>query len=240
MSGGAVSSILNFSLLGAPGAGKGTLGAFATRELGFVEFDAGSALREWLSEEEDAERQQVRRVLNAGGLAPTPLVMRLYREWIQRNAKPGLRILSAGIPRGDQADFLLADYQAGLYPMNGLVWLEAPEDVVMGRLEHRRTCSERSCQAIYHLVNFPPAQAEVCDRCGSALEIRETDATLAGRMARYREQLSQMIPVRERLVAAGIPLVTIDSSQETSRMFADFAAAVDRLSRVTRSAGKRI
>jgi adenylate kinase len=214
---------MNIVLLGPPGSGKGTVGAALSRKLGMAEFDAGSHLREWASGAGE-EQRALKGALDAGEFAPTPLVMRIYREWVAGAMGAGRKVLSSGIPRGDQADIFIADLEAGHYPCNGLIWLDAPVGVLIQRLVGRRTCGD--CNTIYHVDFAPPAKDGCCDACGGSLTVRGEDSSPAATRRRIELYQERTLPVRERLAAAGVPVQGIDAARSSSAVIASAEAAV--------------
>jgi adenylate kinase len=217
---------MNLVLLGPPGSGKGTVGAALAEQLGMIEFDAGSHLRQWASGDLP-EQQALAAALAAGEFAPTDLVMRLYREWVIAHEAAGRAILSSGIPRGDQADHFLRDLEAGAYGCDGLLWLDAPTDALVARLSGRRTCID--CQAIYHVVHAPPCAENACDACGGTLQVRPEDACAAATRRRIDLYHERTAPVRERLRAAGVRVVDIDASTSPDRVIGRAKQAASRL-----------
>lgn len=236
---------MNLVVLGLPGTGKGTLGKAITsasahdRQLGgrWIEFDAGSRLREHAYAGDAADQVELRRLLEGGQLAPTEMMMRFYREWIQAQADAGMHILSSGIPRGDQTDYFLADIAAGEYTCDGLVWLDAPVDVLIRRLAGRRTCTNTECGEIYHIDNRPPANEGICDSCGSAIVGRPEDQDETTMRKRIRNNAEKMESVRAAFREAGIPVFSLDGTMDPELVFGEVRAIIRRSlqRRVTRT-----
>ena len=67
--------------------------------------------------------------------------------------------------------------------IDGTVYVDAPQSVLIRRLSGRRVCVR--CGANYHVRTMRPRRSGRCDRCGSALAIRSDDrpATVRRRLA---------------------------------------------------------
>lgn len=202
---------MNIVLLGPPGSGKGTVGARIADTFGLVTFDAGSALRERALNGSPEERELLRPVLERGATAPTPVMMAIYRDWIRTQFELGHGVLSAGIPRGEQAEYFLRDVREGVYGCDAVLWLDASEDVLTRRLVGRLTCS--SCGEIYHVEFRPPANPDSCDRCGSTLFRRQEDTRLDLVRARIAEQTALMRSAIDQMLHADVPVITIDATR---------------------------
>ena len=71
--------------------------------------------------------------------------------------------------------------------------LTAPEDVIIGRLSGRWTCSK--CGAIYHEKNIKPKVEGVCDKCGGELYQRDDQKpdVVRTRLETYQKQTAPLI-----------------------------------------------
>ena len=98
-----------------------------------------------------------------------------------------------------QAQALAAALQELKTPLDAVINMDVPDDVVVARLSGRRTC--RQCGAIYQLVSNPPKQAGVCNACGGELYQRDDDneTTIRQRLAVYRQQTFPLIEFYAKL-----------------------------------------
>lgn len=241
---------MNIALLGPPGTGKGTLGKLITTRaaddssLGgtWIEFDAGTRLREYAYSGETPDQLTLRALLEDGQLAPTDLMMRFYREWIRTHSADDRHILSSGIPRKDQADYFVRDIESGAYSCEALIRLVVPEgkeDVLARRLEGRRTCVNKECGEIFHNDFRPPAKEGVCDSCGSEVRSRTEDMDPEARRRRIRIQTEAMAPAAERLRAAGVPVFDIDATQDIEVVYREAQTIIRRRLLAQRRPGMR-
>lgn len=200
---------MNVVLLGAPGAGKGTQGALLAERSGAVRISTGDLLR-------DAVRrgtplgQKAKGYMDAGELVPDDVILGLVREVLTGGEVERGFILD-GFPRtlrqAEALDGLLAELGR---PLDAVVVIEVPDDVLVKRLSGRRSCPK--CGAVYNVYFEPPREAGVCDACGSALVERADDdaATVRRRLEVYREQTEPLIAYYER---GTTPVYRVDGNQ---------------------------
>ena len=158
---------MNLILLGAPGAGKGTLASFLIEKMGVPSVSTGNILREAIRNGTELGKQ-AKAFMDAGKLVSDELVINLLKE---RIAQPDCQngFILDGFPRTiPQAEALdkIAKIDCALA-------LEVDDSVIEGRMTGRRTCTK--CGATYHIVANPPKTEGVCDACGDALQIRADD-----------------------------------------------------------------
>ncbi len=169
-------------LLGAPGAGKGTLAAFLVEKMGVPSVSTGNILREAIANH-TALGEKAKQFMDAGQLVPDGLVIDLLKERIaQADCQNGF--ILDGFPRTiPQAEALdqIADIDCALS-------LEVPDAVIEGRMTGRRVCLK--CGATYHIKANPPKTEGLCDKCGDKLHIRKDDqpSVVQHRLATYHEQ----------------------------------------------------
>jgi adenylate kinase len=159
-------------LMGPPGAGKGTQAQRVATKVGLVHIATGDLFREAMAKQ-TALGKQAEAFVKSGQYVPDSITLGLVEERLSQPDCAGGALLD-GFPRTtDQAnglDSLLSKRGAAL---NGVVYLDVPTSALMTRLTGRWTC--RSCQAVYHEVFNPPAQAGKCDTCGGELYQRPDD-----------------------------------------------------------------
>ncbi|MFH0956325.1 MAG: adenylate kinase [Candidatus Aenigmatarchaeota archaeon] len=151
--------------LGAPGVGKGTHSNLVAKHYGIVKISTGDILRENVKQGTKLGLE-AKKYMDAGGLVPDALVIKLLKDRITRaDCKKGF--ILDGFPRTiPQAQAL--DKVA---KMDLVANLTAPRDVIIQRLSGRWTC--RKCEAIYHETNLPPRKKGVCDKCDGQLYQRD-------------------------------------------------------------------
>ena len=173
---------MNLVLLGAPGAGKGTLASYLIEKMGIPSISTGNILREAIKNNTPLG-QQAKDFMDAGQLVPDNLVIDLLKERIaKRDCKSGF--ILDGFPRTiPQAEAL--DQVAKI---DCALLVDVPYEVIEKRMTGRRVCLR--CGATYHVDANPPRIAGVCDICGDKLVIRSDDQpeVVKRRHETYHEQ----------------------------------------------------
>ncbi len=185
-------------LLGAPGAGKGTVAALLKASTDYLHVSTGDMLREAVKAGSPVGLQ-AKAYMEKGELVPDAVILGIVRERMER--EPGTaKYMFDGFPRTlEQAaglGELLAQFGA---KVDGVFLLDVPRDVLVDRLSGRRVC--RQCGAVYHVRNIPTKVAGVCDACGGATYQRpdDSEATVVNRLEVYRRQTEGLIAwYRER------------------------------------------
>lgn len=181
-------------LLGAPGAGKGTIAGLLSAQSGAVQISTGDILRGAV-EAGSALGKQAQAFMERGELAPDELVMDLMESRL-RAPDCARGFLLDGFPRTIPQAQALGELFAKLgIALDLAVNIEVPREVLLDRLTTRRTCENPGCQAIYNIKNKPPAVAGVCDKCGHAVVQRadETSDAIAHRLRTYAEKTAPLI-----------------------------------------------
>ena len=179
-------------LLGAPGAGKGTLAEGVKNATDFIHVSTGDMLRAAVKAGSPTGRE-AKAYMEKGELVPDDVILRIVGERLAQGA-PADKYMFDGFPRtleqARQLDATLAKLGAAI---NQVFLLDVPVPVIVSRLSGRRIC--KSCGAVYHLTNIPPKQAGVCDKCGGPLFQRpdDSEATVLNRLEVYERQTASLI-----------------------------------------------
>jgi adenylate kinase len=180
-------------LLGAPGAGKGTLAIALKDELGVHHISTGDLIRAEIKAG-SVIGLEIKRYVESGGLVPDEVVTRMIACKVQATAKDGKGYMFDGFPRttaqAEELDKILAK---SALKIDLALYLEATMAVVLKRLTGRRVC--RACGALYHMTNMPPKKAGLCDACGGEIYQRADDneETIRKRMTVYDESTRPII-----------------------------------------------
>ncbi|MCB1825112.1 MAG: adenylate kinase [Candidatus Competibacteraceae bacterium] len=181
-------------LLGAPGAGKGTVAKLLTQIDGSVQISTGDILRGAVQAGTELGKQ-ADAYMKAGDLVPDDLIMGIMETRLQEpDCAKGF--LLDGFPRTiPQAEALKALLSKLGIKLDVVANIEVPREEILNRLTTRRTCSNTSCQAIYNIRTNPPKVAGVCDKCGSPVIQRddETDEAISKRLDTYFEKTAPLI-----------------------------------------------
>jgi adenylate kinase len=136
--------------------------------------------------------REAERYLNRGELVPDDVIVRLVGERLKQTDCAKGFVLD-GFPRTlPQAHSLEGILKEMALPLDGVLSIQVPHDVIVQRLAGRRNC--QNCGALYH-VNFdPPRNGETCDRCGGRLQQRDDDReeTITTRLRVYESQTAPL------------------------------------------------
>jgi adenylate kinase len=132
-------------LLGAPGSGKGTQGPPLARRFGVPHLSSGELLREQVKAGSDLGRE-ISGVLDRGELVPDEVIVALMHEVSSSPATADGYVLD-GFPRtvaqAERAEDLF-DGTGDTGGIDGVIYLDLPDDVVRQRLAERATQAHRS------------------------------------------------------------------------------------------------
>ncbi len=209
------------TLLGAPGAGKGTQAKMLADKFGYKHVSTGEVLR-------DAVRQgtplgaKVKAVMEAGELVSDDLVSEIVRERVTAPDAPRVFILD-GYPRNvAQAKYLDS---LGNWIDVYVIDINLAEEEAVKRLSGRRYCS--GCGKIYNVFFSPSVKEGICDDCGSELQQRKDDAeeVIKERFRVYRQQTA---PVAD--FYSGRPnFFEIDGNREPDQIAGEMACLANGL-----------
>ena len=200
-------------LLGAPGAGKGTVAKMLQALDGSVQISTGDMLRSAVQAGTELGRR-AQACMDRGELVPDELIMALMEARLQEaDCAQGFLLdgFPRTIPQAEALDGLLE--RLGL-ALDMVVELEVPREVILDRLTTRRTCANPRCQAIYNVKSKPPKVAGVCDLCGSPVVQRgdETEAAILRRLEAYEEKTAPLAQYyRDKGLLASVDAVSSDA-----------------------------
>jgi adenylate kinase len=173
-------------LLGAPASGKGTQAAFLEARFGIPKISTGDMLRA-ARKAGTALGKEAERYMSAGQLVPDEVVIGLVAERLKdSDAKKGF--ILDGFPRTvAQADALDAALVAAQSPLDHVLQIDVPRELLMERATGRRT-DVRTGQ-IYHLkYNPPPPEAQVEHRAD------DQEETVSKRLDAYEAITAALLP----------------------------------------------
>jgi adenylate kinase len=181
-------------LLGAPGAGKGTVAKLLTEMDGSVQISTGDILRAAVKEGSTLGRE-AKGYMDRGDLVPDELIMKIMEVRLQQpDCRKGF--ILDGFPRTiPQAEALKKLLETLKIQLDFVVNLEVPTDVILDRLTTRRTCANTECQEIYNIKSNPPTADGKCKKCGTPVVQRddETETAIMNRLETYNKKTSPLI-----------------------------------------------
>jgi adenylate kinase len=186
-------------LFGAPGSGKGTQAPFLAERYGIPTISTGEILRE-----------HVRRGTNlgivadgymsAGELVPDDVIINVIRERI-KEPDAGAGFILDGFPRTiPQAEALDRMLEREGAPLDRVIYLNVPPDVLQERLSDRWTCP--SCGRVYSKA-VPEERDGYCDTDPEVELIQRDDDKPEAVENRIKVYLEQTMPVLDYYKAQG-------------------------------------
>lgn len=178
-------------LLGAPGAGKGTVAKLLTKMDGSVQISTGDILRAAVAAGTELGKK-AQSAMKAGDLVSDDLIMGIMGERLKEDdCKNGYLLdgFPRTIPQAEALKVLLSDMGEEL---DMVVNIDVPRNVILDRLTTRRTCED--CGEIYNVKSNPPKAEGKCDKCGGAVVQREdeTEEAISNRLDVYNKMTAPL------------------------------------------------
>ena len=211
-------------LLGPPGVGKGTQGVFLEEALEWERVSTGDLLRAAVREGTELGRK-AQGYMDAGDLVPDSLIIAMIRELLE-GLDGDQGVIFDGFPRtlaqGEALDEVLPEVGRRV---DGVVLLEAPDEVLVKRVSGRRSCP--GCGRVYNVHFDPPITEGLCDECGARLVHREDDSrsTVRHRLKVYRELTEPLVEYYEESPA---PVLRVDGDQGLDEVAAEIRDVLSR------------
>ena len=181
-----------YVIMGVQGSGKGTQGAMLARDFDLAQIAVGDIFR-WHVQNHTKLGAQVRRTMADGRLVDDDTVEAVVRQrLVDHDWNYGFVV--DGFPRNArQAEFFLESYD-----IDGVIYLDLPDEEVRRRVLARRLCS--NCGMDYNLIALTPKVRNRCDVCGGYLVRREddTEEALANRLRDYHSKTNPVLELFRR------------------------------------------
>ena len=181
-------------LLGAPGAGKGTIAKLLSEFDGSVQISTGDILRNAVKAKTKLGIE-AQGYMERGELVPDKLIMDIMEARLQEpDCAKGYLLdgFPRTIPQAEELKKLLG--KLGM-KLDAVINIDVPKEVILDRLTTRRTCSNPDCQEIYNIKSKPPTPDGKCLKCGSPAVQRadETVDAITKRLETYNEKTAPLI-----------------------------------------------
>lgn len=183
---------MNIILLGAPGAGKGTLASQMNERYNIPHISTGEIFRENIKNNTELGKL-AKSYIDSGSLVPDDVTTKMMVDRLEQSDCNNGYILD-GFPRTiAQAEGLINALNEKNKKTDLVILVDAEDSKIIERLIGRRVCEK--CGATYHTEYFPPKVSDVCDICSSKLIQRkdDTDEVVKNRLATYHEQTKPLI-----------------------------------------------
>jgi adenylate kinase len=204
-------------LIGPPGVGKGTQAALLGSRLGLFTLSSGEIFRKEIEAQTDLGRL-AQRYIQHGELVPNGVTIEMMAKRLREPEVRKKGFILDGFPRTvKQADALTEILEELEMPLDGVVSLEAPDELIVKRLSGRMGCTK--CGAIYHSLNKPPLREGYCDVCNSPIVVRSDDHpdTIRERLRVFRENTA---PLVDYYGERGM-LSRVDSTRDPEEVYRD-------------------
>lgn len=174
---------MKIMMLGAPGAGKGTIANLVSEKLNIPIIGTGDILRD-----EAKTNEYLQDIMSQGKLLPDEFVSEIVGKHLKKEEYRKGFILD-GFPRTiKQAEFL----DDNKISFDIVLDLEVSEEEVVKRLSTRRICED--CKAISSIADMS-SEDEPCKKCGGKMIQRQDDTaeSIKKRLKVYRDQTAPLI-----------------------------------------------
>jgi adenylate kinase len=209
-------------LLGKQGAGKGTQAVRLAEHYQIAHLSTGDMFRAQAALG-TAFGLESKRYMDSGDLVPDEIVIGVIEECLAPGGPLSEGFVLDGFPRNRSQTEELERVLDGR-PIDIVIHLEVPREIVVDRLSQRRVCVKNSGH-IYS-VGQPPKTPWICDHCDGDVIQREDDTPEAinKRLDIYERDTR---PIREFYESSGRLLVTIDGLGDTDEVFNRCRVAID-------------
>ena len=205
---------MRLSLLGPPGAGKGTQASSIVAEYGITHISTGDIFRHNIKNETELGKK-VKSYLDKGQLVPDELTIDLVWDRLSKDdCKKGF--LLDGFPRTiNQAEALQKGLEERGLKLDKVINIDVDKNILVKRLSGRRVC--KNCGETYHIDNKPTLKDGVCDKCSGEVIQRADDneKTVLDRIEVYEKQTFPLIDFYKNL---GL-ILTVDGTLSIEDVF---------------------
>ena len=215
---------MNLLIIGAPGAGKGTMSEILIRNYGLVHVSTGDMLREAVRNETPVGLK-AQEYMNKGELVPDEVIHDIIVERLSRD-DIDQGFLFDGYPRTKaQAEDLDSILKQLGKKIDCVINLNIADEDLIKRITGRRLCPE--CGEIYNIYLKAPEKEGICDKCGSALIQRKDDnlESLEVRLSEYHKNTQPVIEYYEKM---GLVEQT-DASNGVDKVFKEIRSILEGL-----------
>lgn len=183
---------MNIVMLGAPGAGKGTMASLIKEKYNLPHISTGDIFRANIKEETELGKL-AKSYIDKGALVPDDITINMVIDRLSNvDCKDGY--ILDGFPRTIvQATEFEKALQKNNSKIDVCILVDGDNDMIAKRLSGRRVCEK--CGASYHIEYMKPLKDGICDKCGGKLIHRKDDTVevIKDRLVTYHEQTKPLI-----------------------------------------------
>ena len=189
---------MNLLIIGAPGAGKGTVSDRIIKDYELVHVSTGDMLREAVKNGTPVGLQ-AQGYMNRGELVPDEVIHDIIVERLSRDDVDA-GFLFDGYPRTKNQAVDLDEILKHLdKKVDCVIDLDIDDEDLIKRITGRRLCPD--CGEIYNIYYKPSKVEGVCDKCGGTLIQRKDDNpdSLKIRLEEYHKNTQPVIEYYEKM-----------------------------------------
>jgi len=215
---------MNLLIIGAPGAGKGTMSDLLINTYHLVHVSTGDMLRAAVKAGTPVGLK-AQEYMNKGALVPDEVIHDIIVERLsQDDIEAGF--LFDGYPRTlNQAEDLDKILNEVGKKIDGVINLNIADEELIKRITGRRLCP--TCGEIFNIYYKAPAKEGICDKCGAEL-IQRKDDNLESLTVRLEEYHKNTQPVIEYYEKAGV-VRHVDASKSVNEVFDEVKTVLEGL-----------
>ena len=205
---------MNIILLGAPGAGKGTLASQISTTYGLPHISTGDIFRENIKNQTPIG-VIAKSYIDKGQLVPDEVTCKIVEERLAKDdCKKGYML--DGFPR----TLAQAEMLAKITAIDAVINIDVDFSLIMNRICGRRVCKD--CGETFHTSRL---QGDKCTRCGGELYQRKDDnpETVGSRLDVYEKQTAPLIAY---YTEKGV-LFNVNGSKTPDDTFVEVRAVLD-------------
>ncbi len=176
------------TILGAPGAGKGTMAKELSEALKIPTISTGALLRTEIAS--GSKRGEIiDSLISKGNFVPDEMIVEILLDRLKYEDCKNGYILD-GFPRNTAQATNLENYGIKL---DTALLISVSEEEIIERLTGRRECEK--CRATFHIKTNPPKIKGMCNVCGSKLTRRSDDREdiIRKRISIYKSETEPLI-----------------------------------------------
>ena len=201
---------MNILLMGAPNAGKGSVGEVLVDELNMVLVSIGALFRTEMAAGSELGKK-AESYIKQGILVPNDLTFDMIINRIEQEDCQTRGFILDGFPRSmSQLEFLEKYLKESNTTLDKVIYIDVEEEVIYKRVSGRRLC--RDCGAVYNINSKPSAKGDRCEKCDGELYQRkdETPEVVATRIKSFK---NDTFPILDYYEEKGL-VYKVDGNQD--------------------------
>lgn len=193
-------------LLGAPGAGKGTISKMLEERKKFIHISSGDLFREIANKKNKSKKEKrLKKTIDSGKLVSDEMVFEVIVEQLLEYDLEKDNLILDGVPRTINQAFLLSKFISE-YNVDNVYYInfKIPLDMVRKRIANRVVCP--NCSTVYNSNELKVG--DKCKKCQTPLIKRADDAEdkMEYRFKEYEEKTKPLLDYYQNM------LINVDAS----------------------------